>query len=106
MRHRPATGRRATRTAAACSTRWGWAGDLRLHSGVNELPSAVLTTKFLDLCKQYGSERLAVRIIAAGRSAGVSGLPDNDDSTVWNADEMRAAVEHLQRKRGTRVPRR
>ena len=78
----------------------------RLRSGVNELPSVALTTKFLDLCKQYGSERLAVRIIAAGRSAGLSGLPDNDDSTAWNADEMRAAVEHLQRKHGTRVPRR
>ena len=31
--------------------------------------------------------------------AGVPGLPD-DDWTAWNADEMRAAVEHLQRKRG------
>lgn len=78
----------------------------RVHSGVNELPSVVLTTKFLDLCKQYGAERLAVGIVAAGRSAGVPGLPDNDDWTAWNADEMRAAVEHLQRKRGTRVTRR
>ena len=73
----------------------------RLHSGVNELPSVVLTTKFLALCEQYGAERLAVRIVAAGRSAGVPGLPDNDDWTAWNADEMRVAVEHLQRKRGT-----
>ena len=72
----------------------------RLHSGVNELPSVALTTKFLALCEQYGSERLAVRIVAAGRSAGVPGLPDNDDWTAWHADEMRAAVEHLQRKRG------
>ena len=72
----------------------------RLHSGVNELPSVVLTTKFLALCEQYGAERLAVRSVVAGRSAGVPGLPDNDDWTAWNADEMRAAVEYLQRKRG------
>ena len=80
----------------------------RLRSDVNELPSAALTTKFLTLCGQYevGSERLAVKVVIAGRSTGVSGLPDNDDWTAWNADEMRAAVEHLQRKRGTRVPRR
>ena len=78
----------------------------RLRSGVNELPSVALTTKFLTLCQQYGTERLAVKVVIAGRSAGVPGLPDNDDWTVWNADEMRAAVEHLQRKRGTRAPRR
>ena len=53
-----------------------------------------------------GAERLAVKIVVAGRSGGVSGLPDTNDWTVWNADEMRAAVEHLQRKRGTRAPRR
>ena len=67
---------------------------------MNELPSVGLTTKFLALCQQYGSERLAVRIVAAGRSAGVPGVPENDDWTAWNADEMRAAVGHLQRKRG------
>ena len=78
----------------------------RRRSGVNELPSVALTTKFLALCEQYGAERLAVRIVVARRSAGVPGLPDNDDWTAWNADQMRAAVEHLQRKRGTRVPRR
>ena len=75
-------------------------GRQRLRSGVNELPSVVLTTKFLALCELYGAERLAVRIVAAGRSAGVPGLPENDDWTAWNADEMRSAVEHLQRKRG------
>ena len=71
----------------------------RQCSGVNELPSVAVTTKFLGLCQQYGAERLAVRIVAAGRSAGVAGLPENDDWTAWNADQMRAAVEHLQRKR-------
>ena len=72
----------------------------RRCSGVNELPSVALTTKFLGLCEQYGAERLAVRVVATGRSAGVPGLPEDDDWTAWNADEMRAAVEHLQRKRG------
>ena len=72
----------------------------RRCSGVNELPSVALTTKFLALCEQYGSQRLAVKIVIAGRSAGVPGLPEDDDWTAWNADEMRAAVEHLQRKRG------
>ena len=41
-----------------------------------------------------------MRIVAAGCSTGVAGLPEDDDWTAWNADEMRAAVEHLQRKRG------
>lgn len=70
-------------------------GRQRLRPGVDELPSVALTTKFLALCEQYGSERLAVRIVAAGRSAGVPGLPEDDDWTAWDADEMRAAVEHL-----------
>ena len=41
-----------------------------------------------------------MKIVIAGRSAGVSGLPENYDWTAWNAREMRAAVEYLQRKRG------
>ena len=72
----------------------------QIDPGVNELPSVALTTKFLELCQQYGSEQLAVRIVAAGRSTGVPGLPQSSDWTAWNADEMRAAVEHLQHKRG------
>ena len=40
-----------------------------------------------------------MRIVIAGRSAGVAGLPKHQDWTAWNADEMRAAVEHLQCKR-------
>ncbi len=66
----------------------------------NELPSVALTTRFLALCQQYDSEQLAVRIVAAGRSTGVPGLPQGNDWTAWNADEMRAAVEHLQHKLG------
>ncbi len=66
----------------------------------NELPSVALTTRFLVLCQQYGSEQLAVRIVAAGRSTGVPGLPQSNDWTAWNADQMRAAVEHLQHKLG------
>ena len=69
-----------------------------LRSGTNELPSIALTTRFLALCQECGSERLAVRIVAAGRSTGVSGLPQSNEWTEWSADEMRAAVEHLQRK--------
>ena len=66
----------------------------------NELPSVALTTRFLALCQQYGSEQLAVSIVAAGRSTGVPGLPPSNDWTAWNADEMRTAVEHLQHKLG------
>ena len=70
----------------------------------DERPSVALTARFLALCQQYGSEQLAVSIVAAGRSAGVPGLPQGNDWTTWNAGEMRAATEHLQRKRGTRAP--
>ena len=72
----------------------------RRCSGANDLASVAVTTKFLGLCERYGAERLAVRIVAGGRSAGVAGLPQHDDWTAWNADEMRASVEHLQRKCG------
>ena len=75
-------------------------GGSRNWPVVNELPSVALTTKFLALCRQYGAERLAVKIVITGRSADVPGLRENDDWTAWNAGEMRAAVEHLQRKRG------
>ena len=54
-------------------------------SGAGELPSVSLTMKFLALCRQYGAERLAVRIVAAGRSTGVAGLPESDDWTAWDA---------------------
>ena len=72
----------------------------QVDPGVNELPSVALTTKFLELWQQYGSEQLTVRIGAAGRSTGVQGLPQSNDWTPWNADQMRAAVEHLQHKLG------
>ncbi len=75
-------------------------GTEQLPSDVNELPSVALTTRFLALCRQAGSEQLAVRIVAAGRSTGVPGLPQSNDWTRWNASEMRAAVDHLQRKLG------
>ena len=67
----------------------------------DELPSVGLTTRFLTLCHRYGSEQLAVSIVAAGRSTGVSGLPQSNDWTKWNAGEIRAAIEHLQRKLGS-----
>lgn len=72
----------------------------RRCSGANELSSVALTTKFLAVCERYGSQRLAVKIIIAGRSAGVPGLAENNDWMAWNADEMRAAVKDRQRKRG------
>ena len=34
----------------------------------DERPSVALTARFLALCQQYGSEQLAVSIVAAGRS--------------------------------------
>jgi hypothetical protein len=69
---------------------------------MNELPSVALTQQFLRLCEQYGSQRLAVRIVAVGRDTGVADLPPNDDWTTWDAHEMRAAVEYLRHKHGDR----
>ena len=63
---------------------------------MNPLPSVALTHRFLALCQEYGSKRLALSIVAAGRSTGASGLPDGDDWTAWDADEMRAAVDYLE----------
>ena len=64
-------------------------------SAVKELPSVAVTERFLALCQEFGSQRLAVRLVASGRNAGVSGLPATDDWTAWDADEMRATVEYL-----------
>ena len=69
---------------------------------MNALPSVALMKRFLGLCQDYGSERLAVRVVASGRNAGVVGLPATDDWTQRDADEMRAAVNYLERKRGVR----
>lgn len=63
-----------------------------------ELPSVALTQRFLAQCEHHGSQRFAVRLVAVGRSTGVSGLPESDDWTAWDAKEMRAAVEYLERK--------
>ena len=66
---------------------------------MNELPSVALTTRFLSICEQHGSERLAVRLVAVARSTGVSGLPAGDDWTAWDAQELRAVVDYLERLR-------
>lgn len=66
---------------------------------MGELPPVMLTQRFLRLCEHHGSQRLAVRIVAVGRSIGVSGLPVSDDWTAWDADDMRAAVDYLERMR-------
>ena len=63
---------------------------------MNELPSVALTQRFLSLCEQHGSQRLAVRLVGMGRSAGIPGLPASDDWTAWDAEQMRAAVDYLE----------
>ena len=74
--------------------------DLALpYSFVDELPSVAMTQRFLALCEHHGSQHLAVKLVAVGRSTGVQGLPQSDDWTAWNAREMRAAVEYLERLR-------
>ena len=65
---------------------------------MNESQSPAWTRRFLALCEQYGSQRLAVQVVAVGRSTGVEGLPASDDWTTWDGDEMRAAVDYLERK--------
>ena len=62
-----------------------------------EIPSVALTQRFLAQCEHHGSPGFAVRLIAVGRSTGVSGLPETDDWTAWDADEMRSAVDYLER---------
>ena len=66
---------------------------------MNALPSVALTQRFLALCQEHGSQRLVVRMVAVGRSTGVPGLPESNDWTTWDADDMRAAVEYLEQKR-------
>lgn len=73
-----------------------------MFRSLNELPSVALTQRFLSLCEDYGSQRLVIRLVASGRNIGVPGLPETDDWTTWDADQMRAAVEHLEQKRGIR----
>ena len=69
---------------------------------MNELPSVALTKRFLAMCQDYGSERLAVTVIASGRNAGVPRLPKSNDWTAWDAEQLRVAVEYLEHKRGLR----
>ena len=63
-------------------------------SRTNTLPSVAMTARFLALCDAYGSQQLAIHIVAAGRTSGVAGLPATNDWPEWDACEMRAAVEH------------
>lgn len=70
-------------------------GDTAATTG--ELPSVALTQRFLTRCDRHGSQRLAVRLVAVGRSIGVSGLPETDDWTAWDAEEMRSAIDYLER---------
>ena len=66
---------------------------------MNPLPSVALTQRFLAVCQEQGSQRLAVGMVAVGRSTGVPGLPETDDWTQWDAQGMRAAVEYLEQMR-------
>ena len=66
---------------------------------MNELPSVALTRRFLAECEHHGSQRLAVRLIAVGRSIGIPGLPASNDWTAWDAEQMRAAVDYLKQLR-------
>ena len=66
---------------------------------MNEIPSVALTQRFLAECEHHGSQRLAVRLVAIGRNAGLPGLPPSNDWTEWDADQMRAAVDYLHQMR-------
>ena len=45
--------------------------------------------RFLAACQHYGSERLAAtRTVVLGQRAGVAGLPETNDWTAWDSDEM------------------
>ena len=66
---------------------------------MNELPSVAMTRRFLSECQRHGSERLAVRLVVLGQRAGVPGLPASADWAEWDADQMRAVVDYLERNR-------
>ena len=66
---------------------------------VRELPSVALTLRFLPLCKGHGSRRVAVQLVILGHNSGEPGVPGVDDWTAWDADQMRAAVDYLERIR-------
>ena len=66
---------------------------------MNELPSVALTRLFLVLCEHHGSPRLASRLVAVGRNAGIAGLPEGDDWTAWDAEQMWAVVDYLEQMR-------
>ena len=76
--------------------------DFVTCSYMNELPSVALTQRFRRLCEEYGSQHLVIKVVAVGRDTGVAGLPESDDWTTWDADQMRTAVEYLRHKRGDR----
>ena len=68
-----------------------------VHGGQeNAVPSVEMTRRFLVLCDRCGSDRDAVAVVAPGRQADVSGLPERDDWTQWDGTEMRAVVDYPQ----------
>ena len=66
---------------AGCPIRVPGCGSMRDDETVNEFPPLPLMQRFLDLCEEYGSERLAVRLVVVGRSTGLLTLPASDDWT-------------------------
>ena len=81
---------------------FGWTTGSTIVRVVDDVPPVALTRRFLALCDHYGSQQLAVKLVASGRNAGVPGLPETDDWPAWDAAPMRAAVEYLEHKRGVR----
>ena len=73
--------RRAGQRFGVGGARPAWAG---------EFPRIALTTRLLAPCQRYGSRQVAVSIVAVGCSTGAPGLPQGNDWTACNADEMRS----------------
>ena len=63
----------------------------------DELPSVALTTKFLALRRQYGSEHLAVGIMSVGRGTGCRVASEQPRDGVERRPD-RPAFERLQQE--------
>ena len=50
-------------------------------------------------CEHHGSQRIAVQLVAIARSAGIPGLPFDEDWSAWNAEQMLAVVDYLRQMR-------
>lgn len=50
------------------------------------------------MCEAHGSQHVVVRLVILGHRR-VPGLSGVDDWTKWDADQMRTAVDYLERMR-------